>query len=156
MDKIKVALIDDHALLLAGLKMLISAQEDMEVVAEATTGKQALDIVSRLKPACILLDISLPDINGIDLLERLCNVCPSARVLMLTMHEDQQYLERAMELGASGFLLKKAMDQTCFTPFAQSVQEGFTSNLICSSTSWTRRGVRVWRLRTKTRCCGML
>ncbi len=111
MSKLKIALVDDHALLLAGLKMLISAQEDMEVVAEAGGAKDALVIIPSTLPDCILLDISLPDISGMDLLPFLKEQLPNTYVIMLTMYEDSEYLNRSMEMGASGFLMKKAMDQ---------------------------------------------
>lgn len=111
MPKLKIALVDDHALLLAGLKMLISVQEDMGVVAEARNAKEALAIIPSTTPDCILLDISLPDMSGMDLLPLLKERLPSTHVIMLTMYEDAEYLNRSMEMGASGFLLKKAMDQ---------------------------------------------
>jgi two-component system response regulator NreC len=111
MPIIKIALLDDHALLLAGLKMLISAQEDMRVVAEAQTAQEALKVIPATTPDCILLDISLPDMSGMELLPLLKERLPSSHIILLTMHEDQQYLKKGMELGASGFLLKRAMDQ---------------------------------------------
>lgn len=111
MSKIKIGLVDDHALLLAGLKMLISAQEDMEVVAEARSAKEALEAIPTASPQCILLDISLSDMSGLELLPILKERLPDTHVIMLTMHDDPAYLRHSMEFGASGFLLKKAMDQ---------------------------------------------
>ncbi|MGB9711519.1 MAG: response regulator transcription factor [Dissulfurimicrobium sp.] len=111
MKKTRVIIVDDHTLLLAGLKMLIDAQEDMEVVGEATEAHGAIQAVTELKPDCVLLDISIPGASGIEILPKLRENSPESRIIMLTMHENQQYLERAMDGGAAGFLLKKAMDE---------------------------------------------
>ncbi|MBW6520393.1 MAG: response regulator transcription factor [Desulfoarculaceae bacterium] len=107
---IRLLIVDDHPLLLSGLGMLLNAEADLVVAGIADSGEQALNLAKELQPDVILLDISLGDTSGIQLLPELLRQAPQARVLMLTMHEDQQYLKEAMAAGARGFLLKKCLD----------------------------------------------
>ncbi|MFZ5773890.1 MAG: response regulator [Thermodesulfobacteriota bacterium] len=106
----RILVVDDHALLLSGLCMLLNAEPDLEVVGMADSGEKALALASELQPDVVLLDISLRETSGLLLLPELLQRAPRARVLMLTMHEDQQYLKQAMAAGAKGFLLKKCLD----------------------------------------------
>jgi two-component system, NarL family, response regulator NreC len=108
--KISILVVDDHPLLLAGLCMLLNAEPDMEVVGKADNAQEALMIAGDQKPRIILLDITLQETSGLDLLPKLKETCPDSRVIMLTMHEDQQYMQRAIEAGAVGFVLKKGLD----------------------------------------------
>ena len=110
MPKIRVLLADDHAVLRCGLRLLINHQQDMEVVAEAGTFAEAIRLGSISKPDVITLDLSMPDGNGIDKIERVVSACPMARVLVLTMHDDPAYLRAALHAGASGYVVKKAAD----------------------------------------------
>src|SRR6185436_698155 len=110
MPKIRVLLADDHAVLRAGLKMLVNHQQDMEVVAEAGTFGEAIRLTSITKPDVITLDLTMPDGNGVDKIEQVCRACPTARVLVLTMHDDPAYLRAALSSGASGYVVKKAAD----------------------------------------------
>jgi DNA-binding NarL/FixJ family response regulator len=107
---IRLLIVDDHPLLLSGLGMLLNAETDLDVAGVADSGKTALDLAKELQPDIILLDISLRDTSGLQLLPELLRLAPQSRILMLTMHEDQQYLKDAMAAGASGFLLKKCLD----------------------------------------------
>ncbi len=109
-QRISIVIVDDHAILLSGLKLLLEGEEGLEVVGMASTAQEARQVVGELQPDCCLLDISLPDGSGLDLIEEFRSISPQTRVLMLTMHEDQRYLREAMDLGAAGFLLKKALD----------------------------------------------
>lgn len=110
MPKIRVLLADDHAVLRAGLKLLVNHQQDMEVVAEAGTFGEAIRLASFNKPDVITLDLTMPDGNGVDKIEQVCRACPTARVLVLTMHDDPAYLRAALSSGASGYVVKKAAD----------------------------------------------
>ncbi len=110
MEKTTIVIVDDHSILLSGLKLLLEGEEGLEVVGLASTAEEARRAVEEKRPDCVLLDISLPDGSGLDLIKEIKAVSPDTRILMLTMHEDQRYLREAMDLGAAGFLLKKAMD----------------------------------------------
>lgn len=111
MAKIRVVLADDHAVLRAGLRMLIHAQPDMEVVGEAADGCEAVDAVKALVPDVIIMDISMPgNGGGLKAIEHILENRPATRVLVLTMHEDPAYMRSAMAAGANGYLVKKAAD----------------------------------------------
>ncbi|NDY42949.1 response regulator transcription factor [Dissulfurirhabdus thermomarina] len=109
-ERLTVAIVDDHAILRAGLRLLLEAAPDMEVVGEAGEAGEALSMIRDARPDVVLLDISLPGTSGLELVSRIRSLSPDSRILILTMHEDTRYLERALEEGAAGFLLKKAMD----------------------------------------------
>ncbi len=110
MKRIRVFIADDHAVLRAGLKMLIDAQPDMQVVGEAEDGEEAIERVVSLKPDIALLDINMPKLDGLEALRRLKAASSQSRVLMLSMYDDEGYLRRALETGAAGYILKKAAD----------------------------------------------
>jgi two-component system response regulator NreC len=101
---------DDHAILRAGLKMLVNAQADMEVVAEAPDGEMAIQTAREMKPDVALLDLTMPRVGGMKALEKMARDCRETRVLVLTMHDDPAYLKSALAAGASGYLLKRAVD----------------------------------------------
>ncbi len=109
--KTRILLADDHAVLRAGLRLLLENQPGLEVVGEASSGLEALDLAPKLNPDLILLDISMPGLGGLDALPLLRKTVPAARLLILTMHDDPHYLRRALKQGASGYMLKKAADQ---------------------------------------------
>lgn len=106
----RILLADDHAVLRAGLRMLLSAESDLEVVGEAGSGRQAIAQAADLQPDVVLLDVTMPDMDGLEALPRIRAAAPEARVLVLTMHEDEAYLRQALQAGASGYLVKKAAD----------------------------------------------
>lgn len=108
--KTRLLIVDDHPLLLAGLSLLLNAEPDMEVVGQADSAAKALTLATELQPDVVLLDISLHNTSGLALLPDLAHLAPGARIVMLTMHEDQQYLKEALSKGAKGFLLKKGLD----------------------------------------------
>lgn len=107
---ITLLLVDDHAVLRAGLRLLLHAQTDLRVVGEASDGLAALRQAADLQPNVILLDINLPGLTGLEALPALRQAAPAARVLMLTMHDDPGYLRQALRQGAAGYILKKAAD----------------------------------------------
>ncbi len=108
--RIRILLADDHTVLRSGLRALLSAQADLEVVGEAAEGSEALRLAQTLKPAVVVMDIGMPGVNGIDATARIRRELPATRVLILSMHDDQGYLRQALRAGASGYVLKKAAD----------------------------------------------
>jgi len=109
-SKIRVMTVDDHALVRAGLKLLVNAQADMEVVSEAADGEKALQIAREIEPDVILLDLTMPGLGPMKMLQEIRKTCSSSRVLILTMHDDGAFLRAALAAGASGYLLKRAVD----------------------------------------------
>ena len=107
---ITICMVDDHYILLTALKVLLDGQDDIKVVGMAPDALSAVQLIKSKNPDIVLLDISLPDANGLDLIIKFKKVSPESRILVLTMYEDKQYLKKALDLGASGFLVKKAMD----------------------------------------------
>jgi two-component system response regulator NreC len=107
---IKILLADDHSVLRSGLKLLLESQADFRVIGEASSGLEALDLAGRLRPDLILLDLSMPGLGGLDALPALNKICPAAKILILTMHDDSHYLHSALKNGAMGYVLKKAAD----------------------------------------------
>src|SRR5205823_2190885 len=135
--KIRILLTDDHTILRAGLKMMLNAQPDMQVVGEAQDGRQAIAEALRLQPDIVLMDITMPDMNGIEATRRIKKALPDVKVLVLTMHENDEYVFQALRAGASGYMLKEAADTELITalhviqsgqfylsPTAQSVMVG--------------------------------
>jgi DNA-binding NarL/FixJ family response regulator len=110
MKKIRVLLADDHAVLRAGLRMLVDHQPDMEVVAEAGTFGEAIQLAKAHQPDVIVLDLTMPDGNGVEKAEQICRECQPSRVLILTMHEDPAYLRAMLAAGAAGYVVKKVAD----------------------------------------------
>ena len=106
----RVLLADDHAVLRAGLRLLLTSTNEYEVVGEASSGTETLSLAEQLQPDLILLDLSMPALGGLDALPALRKLVPAARVLILTMHDDPQYLRQALKQGASGYVLKRAAD----------------------------------------------
>ncbi|MGD0789331.1 MAG: response regulator transcription factor [Terracidiphilus sp.] len=108
--KIRVMIADDHAILRAGLRMLVNTQADMEVVSEASDGEKAVQAARETKPDVALLDLTMPRVGGMKALQQMARECGEVRVLVLTMHDDPAYLRSALAAGASGYLLKRAVD----------------------------------------------
>ena len=110
MKKMRVLIVDDHAVLRAGLRTLLNLQPDMEVAGEAAEGLEALERVKRLEPDVVLMDITLPGMEGLEVTKKLKKTHPNVKVLILTMHEDRRYLYSALKAGASGYVVKRAAD----------------------------------------------
>lgn len=108
MNKLRILLADDHVILREGLKLLIDAQPDMEVVGEADNGRIALQKCKALQPDILVMDVSMPELNGMKATERLSETEPKIKILILTVHEDVAHLRQLLQAGASGYVLKKA------------------------------------------------
>jgi len=108
MSAIRVVLVDDHALVRSGMRALLEQMPGIQVAGEATNGREALDLVERLRPDVVLLDISMPELNGLEVAERLHATQSAVRVVLLSMHADEHYVERALGVGATGYVLKSA------------------------------------------------
>jgi DNA-binding NarL/FixJ family response regulator len=107
-EKIRIVLADDHPIVLDGLRNLIRAEPDLELVGEAASGLSALKIIREQRPDVAVLDISMPELNGILLSRRLAGEMPGLRLLVLTLHEDRAYLNQALEAGVRGYVLKRS------------------------------------------------
>ena len=125
MPSIRVLIADDHAVLRSGLKLLIDAQSDMEVVGEAASGPETVRSAQATAPDVVLLDLSMPGARYTQTIEQLVRVAPSSRVLVLTMHDDPAYLRAALLAGASGYIVKKAADVELLTAI-RAVRHGRT------------------------------
>lgn len=108
MPPIRVLLADDHVLIRAGINALLQRIPDLTVVAEADNGREALQLIAMHQPDIVLLDISMPELNGLEVAERLARDFPAVRVIILSMHATSDYVLNAMRVGASGYLLKGA------------------------------------------------
>lgn len=107
-DKIRILLVDDHAILRAGLRALLRAEADIEVVDEASDGSEAVAKTERLLPDVALMDISMPVMDGLEATRRIHQSCPEVKVLVLTIHDNEVYLFQVLEAGGSGYIVKKS------------------------------------------------
>ncbi|MGA2737889.1 MAG: response regulator transcription factor [Bryobacteraceae bacterium] len=108
-EKIHILLADDHAVVRQGFKMILAAQPDMEIVGEAGNGREALDLAGQLQPDVIVMDVAMPELNGIEATRRVAEVSPRSRVLALSMHKDSVYVREILRAGARGYLLKDSI-----------------------------------------------
>ncbi len=111
MAKIKVVIADDHAVVREGIKMILGREPDIEIVGEAGNGREALDLVATSKPSVVVMDISMPEMGGIEATKRVKEAWPKVNVLALTMHEDESYVFQLLKAGASGYVLKRGAAQ---------------------------------------------
>ncbi len=109
-DVVRVAVCDDHGVVRSGLRRILDAEDDLEVVGEASSVKEAVAVASTCLPDVFVMDLGLPDGSGIDATAEVIRVSPATRVLVLTVHDDIAYLRRAFEAGAAGYLVKEAAD----------------------------------------------
>ena len=125
MKRVSVLLADDHAVFREGLRTLLEAEGDIEVVGEARNGRQAVELTQKLRPAVVVMDIAMPLLNGLEATRMILSTLPLTKVLILSAHGDAAYVERATELGAAGYLLKQS--STGLLPNAvRDVQKGRT------------------------------
>ena len=108
MTRIRIALVDDHPVVLAGIRALLLGVPDIELVGEANTGAAGLKAICECLPDIAVIDLSLPDFNGIELARRLNKRCPEVKIIALTVHEDRAYVHPVLDAGARGYLLKRS------------------------------------------------
>src|SRR3546814_180026 len=109
-DRIRIGLCDDHAVVRSGLRRILEAEADFEVVGEAGSAAEAVEVALSAQPDVFVMDLGLPDRNGIAATADVCSVSPGTRVLVLTVHDDVAYLRRAFDAGATGYLVTEAAD----------------------------------------------
>jgi DNA-binding NarL/FixJ family response regulator len=109
--KTRILVADDHAIVRQGLRLILDAEPDMEVVAEAGDGAEAVQLAQELDPHLTVLDVSMPRMTGIQAAHQLSRLAPDVRILMLSMHDNEQYFFEALRAGASGYVLKSAVDR---------------------------------------------
>jgi two-component system response regulator NreC len=106
MRRTRILLADDHAVVRQGFKMILSAQTDMEIVGEAANGREAVELAEQLKPDIVVMDVAMPELNGIEATRRVASSLPHTRVIALSMHKDSVYVREILRAGARGYLLK--------------------------------------------------
>ena len=111
MSKLRVLIVDDHGIVRAGIRSLLEGQPDMEVAGEAAGGEEALQKAKELKPDLVLMDIAMPGMNGIEATKRIKEEQPETNVLVLSMHDDEEFFFPVLRAGASGYILKEAEPQ---------------------------------------------
>jgi DNA-binding NarL/FixJ family response regulator len=125
MEHITVLLAEDHQVVREGFRSLLEHEPDIEVVGEAETGRQAVQLTRKLRPAVVVMDIAMPLLNGLEATRQIRKDSPDTKVLILSAHSDEAYVEQAAELGASGFLLKQTSSHDLATAIRE-VQKGHT------------------------------
>jgi DNA-binding NarL/FixJ family response regulator len=111
MTPIRILLADDHMLVRAGFRALLASMPDIQVVAEASDGQQALELIAEHRPHVVLMDIAMPGLNGLEAVCRVSDTYPQVRVIILSMHANEEYVLRALRAGAAGYLLKDALPE---------------------------------------------
>src|SRR3972149_834301 len=109
MRKIKVLIVDDHALMRDGISALLNVNDDIEVIGEASEGKEAIKKMAELKPDVVVMDIAMPNMDGMEATRQIVKANREVKVLILTQHENKEYVLSAIKAGASGFVPKKAL-----------------------------------------------
>ncbi len=107
----KILVADDHGIVRAGIRLLLERQSDLQVVAEASDGVEAVERALAMRPDLCILDVGMPRLTGLQAAREIRSHLPNARVLMLSMHDDEHYLFEALKAGASGYVLKREADQ---------------------------------------------
>ncbi len=138
MNRITVLLAEDHRVVREGFRSLLAQESDIEVVAEAANGREAVQLTRKLRPAVVVMDIAMPLLNGLEATRQIRKDFPETKVLILSAHSDDAYVEQAITLGAAGFLLKQTSSET----LAQAIQEVQKGNTFFSPAVSERVSVR--------------
>jgi two-component system response regulator NreC len=120
---VRILLADDHTVMRAGLRLLLERHEDFEVVGEAADGRQAVDIAAEQKPAVVVMDIAMPQLNGVEAARQIMNRDPETAIVMLSMHSDESYVLRSLKAGARAYLLKDSAEADLVSAI-QAIIEG--------------------------------
>src|SRR4030081_2246614 len=131
---IRVLLADDHAMVRQGFRLILAAQPDMEIIGEAGNGREAVELAEKLHPDVVVMDVAMPDLNGIEATRRLAASSPRTRVLALSMHKDSVYVREILRAGARGYLLKDSIDSDLLAAVrAVAKGEGYLSPAVSDS-----------------------
>jgi DNA-binding NarL/FixJ family response regulator len=134
MKRIRIVLADDHAVVRQGFKMILAEQPDMEIVGEAGNGREAVELAERLKPDIVVMDVAMPELNGIEATRRLTASVPHVRVVALSMHKDNVYVREILRAGARGYLLKDSLaDDLVSAVRAVAGGEGYISPAVSNA-----------------------
>ena len=134
MSTIRVLLADDHAVVRQGFRLILSQHSDIEVVAEASTGEEAIARCSQLEPDVVILDIAMNGMNGVEATRQIRRNCPRTNVLVLTMHKDAVYVRETLRAGARGYLLKDSIDNDLLAAVRSVARgEGFLSPAVSTT-----------------------
>ena len=133
MKKIRVLIVDDHTLVRAGIRSLLTLVENIEVIGEASDGKEALSKIERLRPDVVLMDLAMPIMGGLEATRRLRRDFPGIKVLALTQYDDSEYVIPVIEAGASGFVTK----MSAFSELAAAIEAAYKGESYLSSTAAT-------------------
>jgi len=126
--KTRILLADDHSVVRSGFRLILNQQPDLEVVGEAASGTEAVRQTLALKPDLVIMDVGMPDINGVEATRRIIEQCPDCKVLILSMHRDSVYVRETLRAGAKGYLLKDSIDEDLVNAVrAVARGEGFLS-----------------------------
>jgi two-component system, NarL family, response regulator DegU len=123
MKKTKIVIIDDHQLFREGVKRILEFEENFEVVAEGDDGKQAVELVEQYNPDVVIMDINMPDVNGVEATRKLIEAYPDTKVIILSIHDDESYVTHVLKSGAVGYLLKE-MDANTLIEAVKVVADG--------------------------------
>ena len=115
MEKIRVLVVDDHAIMRDGIRAMLSVVDDVDVIGEAADGKQAVERVQEMEPDVVVMDIAMPDMDGIEATRRIQKKSPRVRLLILTQHDNKEYILSAIKAGASGYVPKRALGSDLVT-----------------------------------------
>lgn len=127
-SKKRILLADDHAVVRNGFRMILNAQDDLEVVGEAANGREVVDLAASLQPDIVVVDVTMPELNGIEATRRICEANSRIRVLALSMHKDGVYVREILRAGAHGYLLKDSSESDLLSAVrAVARGEGFVS-----------------------------
>jgi DNA-binding NarL/FixJ family response regulator len=134
MKRIRILLADDHAVVRQGFKMILAEQPDMEIAGEAANGREAVELAEKIKPDVVVMDVAMPELNGIEATRRLAASAPHTRVLALSMHKDSVYVREILRAGARGYLLKDSPAQDMLAAVrAVAGGEGYISPAVSSA-----------------------
>ena len=125
MDKIKVLLVDDHAVVRAGFRLLLASSDNIDVVAEAERGEQVCALYEQFLPDVVVMDLSMPGIGGLETIRRLCSREHAAKVLVFSIHDETVYVEKALNAGAKGYISKKSAAEIMLEAVIKIAKEGY-------------------------------
>ena len=125
---VRILLADDHTVVRSGFRRILEGQPDMEVIGEVSNGRDAVEQAAALQPDLVIMDVTMPELNGIEAARRICEMLPKTRILALSMHRDSVYVREILRAGASGYLLKDSSESDFITAVRSVAQgEGYLS-----------------------------